>query len=432
MLRGIGPVHFVSIEESEDRRDNLRRQFTELGVTDLVPHVFKRWHEHPHELTGPFVHTLHENSKGPVTSHLKAIRQWYESSDDEVVFFCEDDLSLETVEHWGFTWEELLESLPGDWECVQMTWVRPAPTRVELRRRYGDDWNAAAYLMRRGYAKKILDAYYPDGNTFNLDIRGTNLIPIVENVLFAGLGIVYNFPVFVEDVRNVRSTYFGKDPTEVNGQGEYHWDSHEFVSGWWRSRGRSAKLKDLVKVPHIYGEPQFGEDWFSYPGLYRSMVETFPSGSRFVEVGSWKGKSSAFMCVEIANSGKKMEFYCVDTWLGSSEHRGFEGMESLYEQFVDNMRPLEGYYAPMRTESLKAAATFDDESLDFVFIDASHEYEDVKADIMAWLPKVRRGGILAGHDYYLGYDYFPGVKRAVDECLSDFETSENCFIHRKK
>jgi predicted O-methyltransferase YrrM len=162
------------------------------------------------------------------------------------------------------------------------------------------------------------------------------------------------------------------------------------------------------------------------------MVLKFPSGSKFIEIGSWKGKSSAFMAVEIANSNKNIEFYCVDTWNGSFEHKDSKEIDSLYDIFINNMKPLENYYKPMRKNSLEAASQFEDESLDFVFIDASHEYEDVKKDIQTWLPKVKKNGVLAGHDYYVGgYDHFPGVKQAVDECLANFSASENCFIYQK-
>jgi cephalosporin hydroxylase len=50
---------------------------------------------------------------------------------------------------------------------------------------------------------------------------------------------------------------------------------------------------------------------------------------------------------------------------------------------------------------------------DLVFLDAMHTYEDVKADIERWRPKVRAGGVMAFHDY--GHGDFPGVKQAVDE-----------------
>ena len=180
---------------------------------------------------------------------------------------------------------------------------------------------------------------------------------------------------------------------------------------------------------HIYQNPEFGEDWFSYPELYKSMVEKFPSGSKFVEVGSWKGKSSAYMAVEIANSSKEIDFYCVDTWEGSVEHKNTNQLFMLYDIFLSNMKAVESYYTPLKMKSLDAASRFNDHSLDFVFIDASHEYEDVKADIIAWLPKIKPGGILAGHDYYIGeFDYFPGVKKAVNEEFSEFEVKYNCWI----
>lgn len=180
-------------------------------------------------------------------------------------------------------------------------------------------------------------------------------------------------------------------------------------------------------MQHIYQQPQFGENWFTFPHLYSRMVKLFPSGSRFVEVGSWKGKSSSFMAVEIANSKKDIEFYCVDTWQGSVEHQGMD-LSNLYDVFIDNMKPVEKYYFPLKLSSLEAAQKFKDNSLDFVFIDASHEYEDVKKDIEAWLPKVKPGGILAGHDYD---SFWPGVVRAVNETLRIVFADEHCFVYYK-
>ena len=186
-------------------------------------------------------------------------------------------------------------------------------------------------------------------------------------------------------------------------------------------------------MDHIYQNPEFGENWFSYPNLYKSIVDKFGSGSKFVEVGSWKGKSTAYMAVEIANSGKDIEFYCIDTWEGSVEHKGMEELPKLYDIFLENMKPVEEYYFPLKIPSLNACKKFKDESLDFVFLDASHEYEDLKEDIKVWISKIKPGGILAGHDYYNeGTDWFPGVKQAVNEILDGIDSSENCWIYYKE
>jgi len=185
-------------------------------------------------------------------------------------------------------------------------------------------------------------------------------------------------------------------------------------------------------MEHIFHSNSFGEGWFSYPSLYSEMVKRFPSGSRFVEVGCWKGKSSAYMAVEIINSHKDIEFFCVDTWQGSVEHEGMKELPLLYDIFLENMLPVQEHYFPLKMTSLEAAKKFKDKSLDFVFIDASHEYEDVKNDILAWYPKVKEGGVIAGHDFYIDeYDWFPGVKKAVQEIIPSYSTSDKCWIHYK-
>jgi predicted O-methyltransferase YrrM len=85
-------------------------------------------------------------------------------------------------------------------------------------------------------------------------------------------------------------------------------------------------------------------------------------------------------------------------------------------------------YKSIRGLSSEAVSQFEDESLDVVFIDLTHTYESVKEDIGLWLPKVKSGGILSGHDYE---DSWPGVVKAVDEMLPKRTIMENCWIFRK-
>lgn len=153
--------------------------------------------------------------------------------------------------------------------------------------------------------------------------------------------------------------------------------------------------------------------------LYSLAVATAPDTAHFVEIGSWKGQSAAFMAVEIVNSGKRIQFDCVDTWLGSEEHLagGFaQDIDAingqLYQAFEQNMRPVQEHYRALRMTSLEAAKLYPDQSLDFVFIDAAHDYDSVHADIQAWYPKVRSGGILSGDDLPC-----PAVAEAIVDLL---------------
>jgi hypothetical protein len=155
-------------------------------------------------------------------------------------------------------------------------------------------------------------------------------------------------------------------------------------------------------MQHFY---QNIDGWFSYEYLYRHAVERAQPGALFVEIGSFKGRSSAYMAAEIFHSGKNIRFDCIDTWLGSIEHQKGAECEvkevvegSLYETFLENMKPAEGYYNPVRMTSLEAAKLYEDNSIDFLMIDGEHSVEAVTADIRAYLPKMKRGGLMCGDD----------------------------------
>lgn len=173
-------------------------------------------------------------------------------------------------------------------------------------------------------------------------------------------------------------------------------------------------------MDHFYQNIQ---GWCSFFDIYKGMVEYFPTGSHFVEIGSWRGQSAAFMAVEIINSGKDIKFDCVDTWRGTLNeelHQTDSSVinDTLYNEFITNMKPVEGYYRAVRMDSVSAAATYPDASLDFVFIDGDHLYEGVLADIKAWLPKVKPGGTIAGDDYGHAHGS-EGVIRAVTEMFGN-------------
>ncbi len=192
-------------------------------------------------------------------------------------------------------------------------------------------------------------------------------------------------------------------------------------------------------MEHFY--QNIGEDWMDFQNFYSKMVEHFPDNSHFVEIGSWKGRSSSYMAVEILNSNKKIKFDCVDTWEGSLEHTDVnspffiqelvDNKDWLYYEFLKNTLPVRDMINPIRLSSLESAKLYPDRSLDFIFIDASHEYEDVKQDILSWYPKVKKGGYIAGHDYTT----FDGVQKAVDEIIIhkglNWVLEKSYWIHRK-
>lgn len=159
------------------------------------------------------------------------------------------------------------------------------------------------------------------------------------------------------------------------------------------------------------------DGFFEYPTFYDMCMNEISDNSIMVEVGSWMGRSSAYVASLIQLSGKNIDFYCVDTWEGSEEHRDIiksleEQGTTLFDEFKNNIIEcgLEEYITPIKSKSIDAASQFEDESIDFIHIDASHDYGNVTADITAWYSKIKPGGLITGDDY--GWD---GVYRAVND-----------------
>lgn len=163
-------------------------------------------------------------------------------------------------------------------------------------------------------------------------------------------------------------------------------------------------------MEHYYDKIEQG--WFDFHDFYARMVKEAPDPAHFVEVGCWMGKSTVFLGVEIANSDKKIQLDAVDTWKGSIGEPAFTMFaqdKDVYAVFQENIEPLKHIIKPIRMYSMHAAKLYEDASLDMVFIDASHDYISVREDCDAWRPKVKPGGIIAGHDF----DNYQSVNHAV-------------------
>lgn len=185
-------------------------------------------------------------------------------------------------------------------------------------------------------------------------------------------------------------------------------------------------------IEHIH---QNIEGWCSIEQqkLYTQIVNSLPNDkqSHILEIGCWKGKSTSYMAVEIANSGKPIKFDAVDHFKGSPEHQPNPVAVGLlmvlqpfttFNEYTANIKPVSQYVNTVIQSSTLAAKNYADNSLDFVFIDGSHDYTSVREDIISWLPKVKPGGIIAGDDYS---DEWSGVIQAVDEQFQNLVSIDN-------
>jgi len=115
-----------------------------------------------------------------------------------------------------------------------------------------------------------------------------------------------------------------------------------------------------------------------------------------VEVGVQEGAYSEVLCAR--NPG--LHLYCVDAWLaydGYLEYVNQAKLDGFYETTRRRLRPYGCTF--LRMFSTTAAKDFADDSLDFVYLDGAHDFQHIAEDLVAWIPKVRLGGIISGHDF---------------------------------
>ena len=166
-------------------------------------------------------------------------------------------------------------------------------------------------------------------------------------------------------------------------------------------------------------EKHFRFNWFDYSKFYDFISEK--QFKVLVELGSWKGHSISYL----AEKNKNSEIYAVDLWEISlategdwidvnrpRDKRYFEDyvdIKKIYDEYLEhnNTRHL---INDIQEEASRASRFFYDEEVDFVFIDLWAKYDETIKTLKRWYPKIKKGGILSGHDYNI-----EGVSKAVTE-----------------
>ena len=196
-------------------------------------------------------------------------------------------------------------------------------------------------------------------------------------------------------------------------------------------------------VPASGNKNVFG--WNSYSDLFRRLVEE-KKPSVIIEVGTWLGASAIHMAKVTKELSLGTRMYCVDTWLGAQEFWTWgsgtkerdlklrNGYPQVYYDFLSNVveHGVQDVIVPIPNTSHIGSMILAGMNVkaDLIYIDASHEYLDVKGDISSYMKLLAPGGVMFGDDMN---NHWPGVKRAVEESFAgNFQIHQNNFwVHRK-
>lgn len=160
--------------------------------------------------------------------------------------------------------------------------------------------------------------------------------------------------------------------------------------------------------------------------VFQAIADKFTDGMTFVETGVFLGSDIVTFALRCKQRKVYPKIWAVDNFLSeniSEASKNYVGVHSDFRGAFEKNLQVTGVNHMVdiiESDSITAASFFDNESVDFLFFDSCHEYDFVFHELEAWLPKMKKNSIIAGHDYPS-----PGIVRAVREVLGDVTTTSN-------
>lgn len=153
-----------------------------------------------------------------------------------------------------------------------------------------------------------------------------------------------------------------------------------------------------------------------------------PMNAKILEIGS--GRGGSICCLDCGGKNKNLDFVSIDPFLPYEEKRLGKIFTNVKEgDFYDFRKNTEKRRINAENILKKSDDAIDDvrdNDFDLIFIDGNHSHEHVKRDLLNYMNKLKKNGVLLGHDYNPKFD---GVIKAVDEVLKNFEILENSNLY---
>ena len=226
-LKNFGPLYYINLDEQPERDAAMQSmcKYWELNPTRISAFDGRNTSLN-HILEGSHDIGISSGEVGCVTSHLKAIKQWYETTDTPYAIFAEDDVSFDTARFWKFTWDEFVEKLPYDWDVVQLAIINPGVVYASMHARWVNDFSTACFMITRHHAKKLID-HHCVGDKFRLD-QGVKPRPVADDLIY-NCGRTYAIPLFHYKIEMGSSIH--PEHIEV-----FHKGSHQGILNHWKEQ----------------------------------------------------------------------------------------------------------------------------------------------------------------------------------------------------
>ena len=232
-LKGFGPLYYINLDGQPERDAEMQSmcKYWELEPTRISA-FDGREDKLEHILEGNYPEGVTSGEVGCVTSHLKSIKHWYDTTDTPYGIFAEDDVSFDTARFWKFDWNEFMSNVPYDWDCIQLAIINPGVVYAHMHARWINDFSTACFMVTRHHAKKLIE-HHCVGDKFRLD-QGVKPRAVADDLIY-NCGRTYAIPLFHYKIELGSSIH--PDHLEV-----FHKGSHEGILNHWREK--LAQMED--------------------------------------------------------------------------------------------------------------------------------------------------------------------------------------------
>jgi len=244
-LSGIGPVYVTNLDGQPERWEYMEEQFKYWEIEDYtrISGYDGRDDDLGDIIKGRYPEMMSSGEIGCVTSHLKAIKHWYETSDSPYAVIMEDDCSLDLVKHWNFTWKDFYSKIPYDWDVVQIAIICTGDVHIKIHKRFVNEFSTACYIINRHHAEKLIRLHCR-GDKYKLD-NGVRPRPVADDLIYNS-GNTYSIPLLLYRIELGSSIH----PEHID---VFHRGNYNAQFGYWSQQGAQMKIQDLMDFDPYLG-----------------------------------------------------------------------------------------------------------------------------------------------------------------------------------
>jgi len=243
-LQGIGPIYCINLDDQPERWNYMEEQFKywEIKNYTRVSAYDGREDDLGDIIKGRYPDMMTSSEIGCTTSHLKAIKQFYESGEPYAIMM-EDDCNLDLVRFWNFTWRDFYCKLPYDWDVCQIAIICTGDIQIKVHKRFVNEFSTACYLITRHHAEKMLNLHVR-GDKYKLD-NGVRPRPVADDLLYNS-GNTYALPLLLYKIELGSSIH----PEHID---VFHKGNYEAQFNFWSQRGASMSIDELMDYDPYLG-----------------------------------------------------------------------------------------------------------------------------------------------------------------------------------